>query len=67
MSKQDDIEAVRTSHDQRIVARETIGCALAVLRRLDHVRLDSDVREVITKARSALSVAQSTIRGRIDG
>ena len=55
-----------TRREGRIRAIETIGSALAVLHRLDHVRYDDDVRDLITKARSSLSVAQSKVKQRID-
>lgn len=57
---------VTARRDHRIAVFETIGCALATLRRLDHVWYDEDVRDAITKARSTLSVAQSTIKERVD-
>jgi len=52
--------------DHRIALFETIGCALAVLRRLDHVWYDGDIHETITKVRASLSVAQSKIKERIE-
>lgn len=62
------VEAAIVDHrrDQRIAVFETIGCALAALRRLNHVWYDEDIRATITAARSTLSVAQSKVRGRID-
>ena len=51
---------------RRIAAAETIGCALAVLRRLDYVWYDDEIRDMVTKARSTLSVAKSKVRQRID-
>ena len=56
----------RSRREQQIVAAETIGCALATLRRLDDVCYDEDIRSTITEVRSALSVAQSKVRVRID-
>ena len=56
-----------SNRDYRIAAFETIGCALAVLRRLDHIRYDADIRETLMHVRSTLSVAQSKIKERIDG
>lgn len=58
------IAAIR--RDQRIAVRETIGCALASLRRLDHIWYDEDIRETITAVRATLSIAQSKVRERID-
>ena len=52
--------------DQRIVVFETIGCALASLRRLNAVWYDEDIRTTITAVRSALSVAQSKVKKRIE-
>lgn len=52
--------------DQRIAVFETIGCALATLRRLDSVWYDEDLRTTITAVRSALSVAQSKVKERIE-
>jgi hypothetical protein len=46
---------------------EVIGCALAVLQRLDHVWRDDDIRATLTQVRSALAAAQSKIKERIDG
>jgi hypothetical protein len=37
-----------------------------VLRRLDYLQFDADVRETITHVRSTLSVAQSKVKQRID-
>lgn len=56
----------RSRREQQLIVVETIGCALATLRRLDHVWYDEDIRSTITKVRSALSVAQSEVRSRID-
>lgn len=56
----------RRERDLLIAAFETIGCALATLRRLDHVWYDEDIRGRITEARSALSVAQSVAKQKID-
>ena len=58
---------VRSRRDYRVAAFETIGCALATLRRLDHVWYDEDIRASIAQARSTLSVSQSKIKERIDG
>lgn len=52
--------------DQRIAASETIGCALATLRRLDHIWHDADIRATITHVKTSLSVAQSKLKDRID-
>lgn len=49
-----------------IAVFETIGCALASLRRLDSMWYDEDLRPTITAARSKLSVAQSKVKERID-
>ncbi len=49
----------------RIAARETIGSAAAVLRRLDALRLDEDVRREVTRIRQVLSVAYSQLHRRI--
>jgi hypothetical protein len=56
----------QTLRDQQLVAAEIIGCALATLRRLDHVCYDGDIRATVTEVRSTLSVAQSKIRAKID-
>ena len=53
--------------DERVEAFATIGCSIAVLRRLDYVWCDDDVRDAVARARAVLSVAQSTIKERIDG
>lgn len=53
--------------DHRIGVYETIGCALATLRRLDHAWYDEDLREILTQVRETLSVTQSKIKERIDG
>lgn len=53
------------SNTARIAVFETIGCALATLGRLDHVWYDADIRNMITKARASLSVAQSKIKERL--
>jgi hypothetical protein len=50
----------------RIAACEAIGGGLALLHRLDHVWYDADVRETLTQVRSALSVAQSKVKERIE-
>ncbi len=55
----------RSRRNYQIAVFETIGCALAALRRLDHVRYDDDIRAAVTQVRSALSVAQSKIKERI--
>ena len=57
----------RSRRDHRIAVFETIGCALATLRRLDHAWYDEDIREILTQVRSTLSVAQSKIKERTDG
>ena len=62
----DEAAVALKRRDQRLLAHEMIGSALAVLRRLDYVWCDDDVRDSITRARTLLSVAQSTIKGRID-
>ena len=51
--------------EDRAAAFENIGAALSVLRRLDSMRLDDDVRDEVTRARQTLSVAQSRIHERI--
>ena len=58
--------AEQARRENRIVACETIGGSLAVLRRLDVVWCDDDIRAAITQARSTLSVAQSKVKERID-
>jgi hypothetical protein len=60
------VAVVRSRREHRIATFETIGCALATLRRLDHVWYDEDIRTTITSARSSLSVAQSRVKQRID-
>lgn len=59
--------AARLRRDCRITMFETFGCALAALRRINYAWCDDDVREALTQVRSALSVAQSKIKERIDG
>jgi hypothetical protein len=56
----------RARRDHRIAVFETIGCALATLRRLDHVWYDADVRDEITRVRASLSVTQTKIKERIE-
>jgi hypothetical protein len=56
----------QSRRDQRIAVFETIGCALATLRRLGHIWYDEDIRTAITAARSNLSIAQSKVKQRID-
>jgi hypothetical protein len=51
--------------EDRAAAFENIGAALSVLRRLDSLRLDDDVRGEITGVRQWLAVAQSRIHERI--
>ena len=58
---------MRGASEDRAAARENLGAALAVLRRLDDLRLDDDVRAEVTRARQTLSVAQSRIHQRIRG
>ena len=65
MSSATEAAVEQARRDHRIAVFETIGCALAALRRLDSAWYDDDVRDMITKARSTLSVAQSTIKERI--
>ena len=61
------IQAVeRTRRDARMIAAEAIGGALSLLRRLDHVCCDEDVREIITLAEVSLTLAGSKIKERID-
>ena len=52
--------------DGRVAAFHTIGCALATLRRLDHVWFDAELRSRITEARRTLSVTQSVLKDKID-
>lgn len=59
--------ALERQRDQRVAAHEAIGCALASLRRTDYIWCDDDVRDALARARATLSVAQSTIKERIDG
>lgn len=59
--------ASRLRRDCRVSVFETFGCALAALRRINYVWCDDDVRESLTQVRSALSVAQSKIKERIEG
>jgi hypothetical protein len=61
-----DPTAVQKRRDQRVTAFETIGSAIAVLRKLDYIWCDEDVRDALTRVRATLSVAQSTIKARID-
>lgn len=61
-----DMRKLRARRDGRVSAAETLGSALAVLRRLDYSCLDADIRTSITRARSTLSVAQSKIKERTD-
>ena len=56
----------RSRHDHQIAVVETIGCALASLRRLNNVCYDEDIRATITAVRSTLSVAQSKVKERIE-
>jgi len=65
-AKPTEVAVEQSRRDQRIAVFETIGCALATLRRLGHVWYDDDVRDQITRVRSSLSVAQSKIKERID-
>ena len=60
------VAAERTRRDGRIVAAEAIGGALSILRRLDYVWCDEDVRETLTHARASLARAGSKIKERID-
>lgn len=53
--------------DQRVEAFVAIGCSLAVLKRLDYIWCDDEIRDALARARTILSVAQSTIKERIDG
>lgn len=65
-AKKTEVEIAQARRDHRIAVFETIGCALATLRRLDHAWYDEDLREVITQVRGTLSVTQSKIKERID-
>jgi hypothetical protein len=56
---------VRGISDDRVAAHENIGAALAVLHRLDSLRIDDDLRLEVTEVRRRLSVAQSRIHKRI--
>jgi hypothetical protein len=56
---------VKGASEDRVSAFENLGAALSVLRRLDSMRLDDDVRDEVTRARQTLSVAQSRIHERI--
>ena len=56
---------MRGASEDRVSSFENVGAALSVLRRLDSVRLDDDIRGEITRARQTLSVAQSRIHERI--
>jgi len=58
------VEAGR--RENRISVFETIGCSIAVLHRLDVIWYDDDIRDIVTKVRSSLSVAQSKVKERID-
>ena len=65
----DPIVTQSQNHRRRLAAFETIGCAIAVLQRLeslDYAWCDDDVKNAIAKARSSLSIAQSKVRDRID-
>jgi hypothetical protein len=55
----------RARRDHRLAVFETIGCALASLRRLDYAWYDDDIRETLTQVRATLSVAQSKIKERL--
>lgn len=66
MPETDDPTAVQKRRDQRVTAFETIGSAIAVLRKLDYIWCDEDVRDALTRVRATLSVAQSTIKERLD-
>lgn len=55
-----------SQRDCRIAVFQICGCALAVLKRLDQLWCDEDIREALTQVRSALSVAQSKIKERLD-
>ena len=66
VAAQAQLEVERSRRDHRIAVFETIGCALASLRRLDHVWYDEDIRAAITAARSTLSAAQSKVKERIE-
>ena len=57
------MRAVAADH---IAAFENIGSAMAVLRRLDVMRLPDDVSREVTLARRTLSVAQSRLLEWID-
>lgn len=61
-----DRARVAAERAERLVTHETIGCALAVLRRIDYHRCDEDVRDVLAQVRSKLSVCQSSIKERIE-
>lgn len=56
---------MRGASEDRVAAFENVGAAIAVLRRLDSLRLDDDVRGEITRVRQMLAVAQSRIHERI--
>lgn len=58
--------AARKRRDQLVTAFETIGSAIAVLRRLDYIPCDEDVRDALTRVRATLSVTQSTVKERIE-
>lgn len=58
---------MKGASEDRVSARENIGSALAVLHRLDSLRLDDDVRREVTSARQTLSVAHSRLYERIKG
>jgi hypothetical protein len=56
---------MRGAAEDRVSAFENLGAALSVLRRLDSMRLDDDIRDEVTRARRTLSVAQSRIHERL--
>jgi hypothetical protein len=56
----------RARRDGRVAASQTIGCALATLRRLDHIWYDDDLCSRMTEARRTLSVTQSVLKEKLD-
>ena len=49
---------MRGASEDRVAAYEIVGAAISVLRRLNDLRLDDDLRAELTQARQLLSMAQ---------
>jgi hypothetical protein len=61
-----EVAIAQAKRDHRIAVFETIGCALAALRRLDQCWYDTDIHDTLAQVRSTLSVTQSKVKERID-